>query len=71
MECRIFTDPSNGAGCDDLLQSARLAVEFGCAGFFLSDHYVPFAGDGRPGPTNVWTTLAGLARETRAFGSDR
>jgi alkanesulfonate monooxygenase len=21
-------------------------------------------GDGRPGPTDVWTTLAGLARET-------
>lgn len=64
MECRIFTDPSNGATYQDLSESARLAEEFGYAGFFLSDHYAPFAGDGQPGPTDVWTTLAGLARET-------
>jgi F420-dependent oxidoreductase-like protein len=64
MECRIFTDPSNGATYHDLLESAKLSAEFGYAGFFLSDHYLPFAGDGRPGPTDVWTTLAGLARET-------
>jgi alkanesulfonate monooxygenase len=64
MECRIFTDPSNGATYHDLLESAQLAEEFGYAGFFLSDHYLPFVGDGRPGSTDVWTTLAGLARET-------
>jgi F420-dependent oxidoreductase-like protein len=64
VECRIFTDPSNGATYDDLLESARLAEQFGYGGFFLSDHYLPFAGDGQPGPTDVWTTLAGLARET-------
>jgi F420-dependent oxidoreductase-like protein len=64
MECRIFSDPSNGGTYDDLLQSAQLAEELGYAGFFLSDHYIPFAGDGQPGPTDVWTTLAGLARET-------
>ena len=64
MDCRIFTDPSNGATYDDLLQSAQLTEEFGYAGFFMSDHYTAFAGDGRPGPTDVWTTLAGLARET-------
>jgi F420-dependent oxidoreductase-like protein len=64
MDCRIFTDPSNGATYHDLLESAKLAEEFGYGGFFLSDHYLPFAGDGQPGPTDVWTTLAGLARET-------
>ncbi|OBA65021.1 hypothetical protein A5647_01665 [Mycobacterium sp. 1100029.7] len=64
MDCRIFTDPSNGATYQDLLQSAQLAEEFGYDGFFLSDHYLPFAGDGEPGPTDVWTTLAGLARDT-------
>jgi F420-dependent oxidoreductase-like protein len=64
MECRIFCDPSNGGTYDDLLQSAQLAEELGYAGFFLSDHYSAFAGDGQPGPTDVWTTLAGLARET-------
>jgi F420-dependent oxidoreductase-like protein len=64
MESRIFTDPSNGATYHDLLESTKLAEELGYAGFFLSDHYLPFAGDGQPGPTDVWTTLAGLARET-------
>jgi F420-dependent oxidoreductase-like protein len=64
MDCRIFTDPSNGATYDELLQSAALAEDFGYAGFFLSDHYMPFVDDGQPGPTDVWTTLAGLARET-------
>ncbi|WP_406815735.1 TIGR03560 family F420-dependent LLM class oxidoreductase [Mycobacterium sp. M23085] len=64
MQCRIFADPSNGATYQELVDSARLAEQFGYAGFFLSDHYHPFAGDGRPGPTDVWTTLAGLARET-------
>jgi F420-dependent oxidoreductase-like protein len=64
MECRIFTDPSNGATYRDLLESAKLAEEFGYKGFFLSDHYMPFVDDGLPGPTDVWTTLAGLARET-------
>jgi F420-dependent oxidoreductase-like protein len=64
MECRIFTDPSNGGTYQELLESARLAEELGFAGFFLSDHYLPFAGDGGAGPTDVWTTLAGLARET-------
>jgi alkanesulfonate monooxygenase len=64
MQCRIFTDPSNGATYQELADSARLAEQFGYAGFFLSDHYHPFVGDGRPRPTEVWTTLAGLARET-------
>ncbi|MGO9353794.1 MAG: LLM class F420-dependent oxidoreductase [Mycobacterium sp.] len=64
MDCRIFTDPSNGATYRDLLESAQLAEELGYGGFFLSDHYLPFAGAGLPGPTDVWTTLAGLARET-------
>jgi alkanesulfonate monooxygenase SsuD/methylene tetrahydromethanopterin reductase-like flavin-dependent oxidoreductase (luciferase family) len=64
MEFRIFTGPSNCATHHDLLESAKLTEEFGCAGFFLSDHYLPFAGDGQPGPTDMWTTLAGLARET-------
>lgn len=64
MQCRIFTDPSNGATYPELLDSARSAEEFGYSGFFLSDHYFPFAGDGGSGPTDLWTTLAGLARET-------
>ena len=64
MDVRIFADPSNGASYHDLVESARLAEEFGYRGFLLSDHYLAFAGDGGPGPTDVWTTLAGLSRET-------
>lgn len=64
MDVRIFTDPSNGATYRDLIESAQLTEQFGYAGFFLSDHYLAFAGDGAPGPTDVWTTLAGLSRET-------
>ena len=64
MDFRIFTDPSNGASYQSLVESAQLAEEFGYAGFLLSDHYLAFAGDGQPGPTDVWTTLAGLSRET-------
>jgi F420-dependent oxidoreductase-like protein len=64
MDVRIFTDPSNGSSYQSLVESARMAEEFGYAGFLLSDHYMAFAGDGLPGPTDVWTTLAGLSRET-------
>jgi F420-dependent oxidoreductase-like protein len=64
MDIRIFTDPSNGASYQSLAESAQLAEEFGYAAFLLSDHYLAFAGDGLPGPTDVWTTLAGLSRET-------
>src|ERR1700689_2211909 len=36
----------------------------GFAAFFRSDHYLTMGGDGLPGPTDAWVTLAGLARET-------
>jgi F420-dependent oxidoreductase-like protein len=64
MDVRIFTEPQQGATYDDLLAVARLTEELGFDAFFRSDHYQAFSGDGRPGPTDAWTTLAGLARET-------
>jgi F420-dependent oxidoreductase-like protein len=64
MDVRIFTEPQEGATYDDLLAVARRAEELGFDAFFRSDHYVAFSGDGRPGPTDAWITLAGLARET-------
>jgi len=64
MELRIFTEPQEGATYDDLLAVARAAEELGFSGFFPSDHYLHMGGDGRPGPTDAWTTLAGLARDT-------
>jgi F420-dependent oxidoreductase-like protein len=64
MDVRIFTEPQEGATYDDLLAVARRTEELGFDAFFRSDHYVAFSGDGLPGPTDAWTTLAGLARET-------
>jgi len=64
MELRIFTEPQQGATYDDLLAVARATEELGFDAFFRSDHYLTMGGDGLPGPTDAWTTLAGLARET-------
>ena len=64
MELRIFTEPQDGASYDDLLAVARATENLGFDAFFRSDHYLAFSGDGLPGPTDAWTTLAGLARET-------
>jgi F420-dependent oxidoreductase-like protein len=65
MELVVFTEPQQGASYDTLLSVARAAEAGGFTGFFRSDHFVPiWAGDGRPGPTDAWVTLAGLARET-------
>ncbi|HET8987963.1 MAG TPA: LLM class F420-dependent oxidoreductase [Humibacillus sp.] len=64
MDLRIFTEPQEGATYDDLVAVARTAEDLGFGGFFRSDHYLHMGGDGGPGPTDAWTTLAGLARDT-------
>ncbi|MGY1804565.1 LLM class F420-dependent oxidoreductase [Blastococcus sp. SYSU D00922] len=64
MLLRIFTEPQMGATYDDLLAVARRTEETGFDAFFRSDHYLTMGGDGLPGPTDAWVTLAGLARET-------
>jgi F420-dependent oxidoreductase-like protein len=64
MDLRIFVEPQEGARYDDLLGAARATEALGFDGFFRSDHYLAIAGDGTPGPTDAWTTLAGLARDT-------
>ena len=64
MQLRIFTEPQMGASYDDLLAVAQATERLGFDAFFRSDHYLTMGGDGLPGPTDAWTTLAGLARET-------
>lgn len=65
MDLRIFTEPQQGASYDDLLRVARCTEDAGYSAFFRSDHYLKMgSADGMPGPTDAWTTLAGLARET-------
>lgn len=67
VELRVFTEPQQGATYDDLLAVARTAEELGFGAFFRSDHYLHMSGDGLPGSTDAWTTLAGLARETSSI----
>ena len=64
MRLRIFTEPQQGAHYSDLSALARLSEELGFDAFFRSDHYMSFHGDGLPGPTDAWLTLAALARDT-------
>lgn len=63
-DLRIFTEPQQGATYDDLLAVARRTEDLGFGAFFRSDHYLHMSGDGMPGPTDTWVTLAGLARDT-------
>ncbi|NEA97666.1 LLM class F420-dependent oxidoreductase [Streptomyces sp. SID13726] len=66
MDLRIFTEPQQGASYDTLLTVAKATEDLGFDAFFRSDHYVKMGdGDGLPGPTDAWLTLAGLARETK------
>ena len=64
MELRVFTEPQQGATYDELLAVAQVAEDLGFGAFFRSDHYLGMGTEGLPGPTDAWTTLAGLARET-------
>src|SRR5699024_7031754 len=65
MDLRIFTEPQQGASYDDQLRLAQATERLGFDAYFRSDHYLAMGnGDGLPGPTDAWTTLAGLARET-------
>jgi F420-dependent oxidoreductase-like protein len=65
MDLRIFTEPQQGATYQDLLAVAQRTQECGFEGFFRSDHVMTIgAGDGLPGPTDAWASLAGIARET-------
>src|SRR5215212_3464562 len=64
VQLRIMTEPQMGATYDDLLAVARRTEETGFDAFFRSDHYLTMGGDGLPGPSDAWVTLAGLARET-------
>ena len=65
MDLRIFTEPQQGASYETLLAVAKATEALGFDAFFRSDHYLVMGGgDGQPGPTDAWVTLAGLARET-------
>jgi F420-dependent oxidoreductase-like protein len=64
MDFRVFVEPQQGATYADQLAVAQAAERLGYSAFFRSDHYLAMSGDGLPGPTDSWVTLAGIARET-------
>ncbi len=64
MDFRVFVEPQQGATYGDQLAVAQAAEALGYSAFFRSDHYLAMSGDGLPGPTDSWVTLAGIARET-------
>ena len=66
MRLRIFTEPQTGASYATLRRVAQATENLGFDAFFRSDHYLNFGpGPGEPGPSDAWTTLAGLAVETK------
>ena len=64
MRLRIFVEPQQGASYDQQVKMAQAAEAGGFDAFFRSDHFLAMGGDGLPGPTDAWLTLAGIARET-------
>jgi F420-dependent oxidoreductase-like protein len=65
MQLVVMIEPQFGASYDDQLRVARHAEELGFDGLFRSDHFLTTHSDpGLPGPTDAWTTLAGLAVHT-------
>jgi F420-dependent oxidoreductase-like protein len=64
VKLRIFVEPQQGGTYQQLLEVAQVVESCGFDAFFRSDHYLTMGGDGLPGPTDAWITLAGLARET-------
>jgi F420-dependent oxidoreductase-like protein len=65
MRLRAFTEPQQGADYATLRRVAQTAEQCGYDAFFRSDHYLSMGdGDGLPGPTDAWATLAALAVET-------
>jgi F420-dependent oxidoreductase-like protein len=66
MKLRVLLEAHHGASYEQTVALARAAEEAGFDGFFRSDHYLGVEPDNpRFLPTDSWTTLAGLARDTR------
>jgi F420-dependent oxidoreductase-like protein len=68
MRFALMTEPQQGYSYQDILDAALAAEEAGFETFFRSDHYTSFPGRSGLPTTDAWTTLAGLARDTRRIG---
>jgi len=66
MRLRVLMEPSHGGTYEDFLAMATVAENAGFEGFFRSDHLLGVDPTNTAyQPTDSWTTLAGLARDTR------
>jgi alkanesulfonate monooxygenase len=64
VKLRVFVEPQQGASYEQQVGMAQAAEAAGFDAFFRSDHLLAMSGDGLPGPTDSWLTLAAIARET-------
>jgi F420-dependent oxidoreductase-like protein len=65
LKVRVLMEPRHGATYDRILAMAKATEEAGFDGFFRGDHYLGIdSTDPDYLPTDSWTTLAGVARET-------
>lgn len=63
---RILVEPRHGADYHAILRLARTAEQHGFDAFFRSDHLLGVdPDDPHTVPSEAWSTLAGLARDTR------
>lgn len=58
-----MVEPSNGATYGQQLLSAEATKDLGYSGWFRSDHYLHMGGNGLPGPSDAWASLAALAHD--------
>ncbi|WP_020416102.1 LLM class F420-dependent oxidoreductase [Amycolatopsis sp. ATCC 39116] len=65
LRLRVLMEPRHGARYDDILALARATEDAGFDAFFRSDHLLGVdPADTTYRPTDCWTTLGGLARDT-------
>lgn len=67
MRYALMTEPQQGLSYDEILHLAHTAEAAGFEAFFRSDHYASFPGPSGQPTTDAWSTLAGLARDTRSI----
>jgi F420-dependent oxidoreductase-like protein len=66
VKLRILIEPQQGATYFEVLGFAREAEALAFDALFSSDHYLHIGeGPSGPGPCDAWTTMAGLARDTK------
>ncbi|HEY2601548.1 MAG TPA: LLM class F420-dependent oxidoreductase [Thermoleophilaceae bacterium] len=65
MKLRVLMEPRHGATYERIVAMAQATEEAGFDAFFRSDHYLGIEPEDPDYlPTDSWTTLGGLARET-------